>query len=404
MLTKQPVGAVIGLVLCSLPTAAQQTAPTYPNSPLLRPQRMPANNTPAASSNAPSLDRSYNLATIGTRPNPYSSLGMTNDPYRSNYPTRPAIMPYNPPAVSGGVPLLGGWGGGFIPNSMGYGFGLMGIADYTRASGQYWNDIQSARMSREQTRQEELVTQRKRVEWEMEYEKLRPTAAKMRAQAQIDDLNWARNDPPNTEIWSGTTFNVLLQSILRAPNPLAGPNIALSQQILRGLNLRDKSARGNLSLTKDQGKIEWPDALLEKPFDETRNGFTSRYEQAMKSLQYGQVPERSLILEMRADVKAMDDKLVAMVGDFSPMQFIEARRILRELNETMVAMSNPRTVRAAAQDWRKNIRNVADLVNYCMQNGLEFGPAMSPNDFASYTAAYFPLRSYERALHSEAVK
>jgi hypothetical protein len=232
----------------------------------------------------------------------------------------------------------------------------------------------------------------------MDYEKLRPTSIKMRDKARIDDLDWARNDPPNTQIWSGDTFNILLRSILTSSSPSRGPNIPLDPNVVNGLNLRDKSARGNLSLTKDDGKFEWPDALLEKPFDDLRTDFEKKFETAMKSVRYGERPERTLLRELRSDLDRMDAKLAQLVGEFSPTEFIDARRKIRTLTDTMRAMNDTLTVRAGSGQWRRSVRTVADLVDYMMRNGLEFGPAVTPTDFSAYSAAYYPLRNYERIL------
>jgi hypothetical protein len=55
-------------------------------------------------------------------------------------------------------------------------------------------------------------------------------------------------------------------------------------------------------------------------------------------------------------------------------------------------------VRSLQSSWRENVRTVAELVAHCMKNGLEFGPAVAPGDHASYTAAYFAMRNYERGI------
>jgi hypothetical protein len=387
--------AALAAAMLTPPTPAQQ--PPFPTAPMV----LQPSETEATANKTQPPQPSYNYGVLGRGQSRIPLDARGYDPSTRSISTAPAITINNtaPQGGGGGTPFMGGIGGwgGVMPNSMGYGYALQGMADYTRASGQYWNDIESARMSREKSRQEEFNTQRARLQYEMDYEKLRPTSIKMRDKARIDDLDWARNDPPNTQIWSGETFNMLLRSILTSSAPSSGPNISLEQNMVNGLNLRDKSARGNLSLAKDD-KFEWPDALLEKPFDDMRSDFDRKYATAMKSVRYGERPDRTLLRELRADLDSMDAKLVQMVGDYSPTEFIDARRKIRTLTDTMRAMGNALTVKASATDWRRNVRTVADLVDYMSKNGLEFGPAVTPTDFSAYSAAYFPIRNFERGL------
>jgi hypothetical protein len=300
-----------------------------------------------------------------------------------------------------------GFGYGFGYPGFGYGFGfpgygsygdtLQGIASVTAATGQYYQDIQQARITREQSRQMALDTQRKQIEFEMWYETVRPTAPKMLKQEQATDLDWARNHAQNTEIWSGRTLNVLLRSILKSPNPLQGPNIPLDERILRGLNLTDGTTRANLSLTKDEGKIIWPEALAAESFDEVRDRFTKNFEEATRMVQSSGPPPRALMNSLRKDLKTLDEKLDDQVRDLAPSRYIESRRLLNQLTTNIRGLSDPRVVKALHSDWRKNVRNVSDLVGYLMKNGLEFGPAVA-GDESSYTAAYWAIRNYERAV------
>lgn len=380
---------------------AQMTPPTPqpPGSPVSGWPRTPSVYTPSAPSDR---QLSTNTAVIGGAnrgmANSYNPSGGSS---QSDIP-RVAIEPVRVQQSSGGgggggMGMGMGMGWGYMPNSMGYGFGMMGIADYTRASGQYWNDIESARMSREVVRQMQIDTQRKRMQWEMEYEKLRPTAPKMRDAERATDLDWARNDPPKSEIWSGRSLNVLLRSIFNSPAPAGGPRIYLEPSTIRGLNLTDQTTRGNLSLAKDEGKIDWTDALMESAFDADRDAFSKNFEKAMRGVNEGTPPDRAQVQELRAGLKRIDEKLEDMVRDLPPSRYIESRRLINRLNDQLRGLSNPRVVRSSNQ-WRKSVSTVADLVEYCLKNGLQFGPATASGDEPAYTAAYYAIRAYERGV------
>src|SRR5262249_52340704 len=155
---------------------------------------------------------------------------------------------------------------------------LQGTADLTVATGQYWKDIEAARITREQSRQMSLETQRQQIQFEMDYERLKMDSARA---ARINQRNAlleiARTDPPMTEVWSGQTLNILLSSVLNNSTPTTGPRIPLEEDTLRGLNLIDKSSRANVSLAKDEGKISWPTALQDEVYDAPRDHFSKLF-------------------------------------------------------------------------------------------------------------------------------
>ncbi len=167
---------------------------------------------------------------------------------------------------------------------------LQGLASLTQAQGDYWKSIESARITREQSRQMSLDTAKQRVETERWYEATRPTASSMMARERSNDLKWARNYAQNTEIWYGNTLNVLLNSILNTPNPMRGPNIYLDDSTLKGLNLVSKSSNGNLALAKEDGNISWTEALQDAAFDEPRDRFSTNFKTAIRSAQMGNQP------------------------------------------------------------------------------------------------------------------
>jgi hypothetical protein len=295
----------------------------------------------------------------------------------------------------GGYPMWGGQG-------MGVGFAFQGVASMTQAAGQYQTDIQQARILREQSRQAGIETARQRMQFEMEYEAARPTYQKERNKQLEAELTMARGDPTRNEIWSGRPLNALFRSIFSMPNPTRGPNVPLQESIVRGLNLTDRSTSGTLSLAKDEGKIAWTEALDEADFDDVRDRFSKNFAKATKAASYGEVADRMTLRELRDDLKTMNTKLEEKVSDISPSRFIEARRLLRNLNDNVRGLSDPRLAKAGNNAWRSSIRNVADLVEHCLKNGLEFGPTSAPGDEAAYTAAFFAIRSYERALQATA--
>jgi hypothetical protein len=291
-----------------------------------------------------------------------------------------------------------GYYGAYGPYSgLGSGGVLQGQAAKIDATGQYYKDIQQASMTREKVRQESLVTQKQRMQAEMDYEDLRKRRYKQEmSNERFAILDRARRFPTDDEIWSGKTLNILLKSVMMAPSQGPGPNIPLSQSTLRGLNLTATGTNGNLGMAKDAGKIDWTDALMETPFDDARKRFSSKFEIAMKDILAGQKPDRGVILDLKADHKALCATLDDRIADLSPDDYNRSRRRLNELKVAVDGLSDRRAIRSFDSAWRKDVRNVAELVSYCKNNGVEFGSATADGDRACYQSTYFSLRTYER--------
>jgi len=293
----------------------------------------------------------------------------------------------------GGYP--GGYGYPYRQSAMnGY---LTGVASVTQATGQYWNDIEQARITREKANQATYDTAKKRVETEMWYESLKPKTQDLIDNEVRNDLERARRDPPQTEIWSGKSLNSLLNNVLKSPRPTAGPNIPLSEDILRGLNLVDRSSRGNLSMAKDEGKIAWPVGLQDEAFDGPRDHFTKLFGQAMSVVNSGDMPDIKLLRELRKDIKEMESTLEDQIETIAMGNYLSGKRVLTQLKQQVAGMSDPAVVKSS-RSWRNEVRTVADLVGLCAGKGMEFGASATPGDERAYQAAYYSMRNYEREL------
>jgi hypothetical protein len=166
---------------------------------------------------------------------------------------------------------------------------------------------------------------------------------------------------------------------------------------MAGINFTDKTSRGNVSMVKDEGKIEWTEALGYKAFDESRENFQKNFNSAVSSIRGGTTPNRDLMAALRKDLRALEDDLTAEVGNLTPGEFTTSRRLINQLKETVTGLGNPRLARQFGGS-KKVLSTVAEVVEHLMKNGLEFGPAMSSSDEQAYSAFYFYLRNYERGV------
>src|SRR5262245_37348521 len=127
--------------------------------------------------------------------------------------TAPVVVPapvYGYGGYGGGLGW-GGWGTQWMQNPYeGY---LNGAANMTMANAQYQLTIQQAKQQQAVARRSALQTRRATME-ERQYElSLRPDPEQIRQDDMKRSLERSRNNPPLTDIWSGTALNDLLRTI-----------------------------------------------------------------------------------------------------------------------------------------------------------------------------------------------
>jgi hypothetical protein len=376
-----------------LGSAAQQLPPNLYGYNPASPSGYGAPQGPAAAGTRP-FDP-YALSTAPTY-NPYTagSAGMSNSPYSlsttpSSNQSIPPIFPYGP-----------GYGEGMIGAGPGVGYGtaLQGLASYTQAAGRYWIDIQQARMTREQVYQMQIETARRRIQFEAWYETVRPTSAKMIENERISEIDRARKDASDGEITSGRALNALLGSIKRYGKYDTGPTIPLDDSILKQLNLSGGASTGNVGMLKDDVKLNWPEALQDPGYDESRKQLTRKLREAVGMAKDGDPITPALLKDIRNLYASINNKFSeAGQDDVSAQQYMEARRFLTQLNSSISALRDPNVSKYFNNTWNAKGHNVKELVDHMTREGLTFAPA-APGQEAAYRAMYPALRAFEAAL------
>jgi hypothetical protein len=83
----------------------------------------------------------------------------------------------------------------------------------------------------------------------------------------------------------------------------------------------------------------------------------------------------------------------------SPTDYIVAQRYLRQVGDAITALEDPNVVNFFNQNWTARGRNVAELVKYMTDNGLDFAPAV-PGQEGAYRAMYNALSAFDSSMPS----
>ncbi len=304
----------------------------------------------------------------------------------------------NPYLYGGGYGYggYGGYGGGYYPGQVGG--ALQGVAAVTSANANYQGTIQNARLQQSYANQSKLDYRRKAIE-EWQYEKqfeLSPEDIKAKEDAQA--LRRARSDPPNVEIWAGTSINVIVRSVQRMQlGGLRGPQVPLDSNVTRHVNLTDGTTGGNVGLIRDGKPPIWPLVLKTKDFEEDRKKIDKLTQTAVQQARSGRVGDDTLFSLIDASNK-LRDKIDAAVMTLTPTAWVQASRFANELKGTIKALQDPNVAKQFNGQWSVQASNVGELVDQLTRQGLKIAPA-APGDEPYYTSLFNSLISYDMGLN-----
>ncbi len=297
----------------------------------------------------------------------------------------------------------------------GYGYGMMntqwmmnpyqgylqGAADLTRANAEYYRTIQQAKLSREEARRSYLQTRRATIEeadWEREQ---MPDPEKIRQQALERELTHARVRPPLTDIWTARSLNALLRnSIAIQSEGVKAPTVPLNEDIVKHINVTASTAHGNVGLLKNNGgDLEWPEPLNRSIFKDDREKIDRLMRSTYTTLKSNNPPRDATVSDLQDAYERMWDTLKGHLKDkdFSSDDYLEAKRYLEDIKETLKALKDPSVKNHFNENWEPKAKNVAELVLFMREKGLQFAPA-TEHDLPAYVSLYNALVAFDAGL------
>jgi hypothetical protein len=301
------------------------------------------------------------------------------------------------------------------PNPYGYGFNydpyggyLQGAASVIGSLGHYYVQSQQANLLKEQVRAAQMENRRRLFD-EWLYERANtPTRQDELERTFKEDLRYTRFNPDKNEIWSGRALNVVLDDLKRIDRSRAsGGNATVEENILKKINLTSGKGNANLGVLKNEGKIDWPAALLDNQQLAQEGAELRRQIQTLATKAYNEVRDNrrsdpGTVREIKESIKRLDNMLRNNVGSIEFGQYVDAKNYLKQLNDAVTLLTS-----ANASDYVNgkfslaNLKNntVAEIVKYMADNGLEFAPAVD-GDREAYTALHRALANYDIAANS----
>lgn len=281
-----------------------------------------------------------------------------------------------------------------VSNAFSAGSYLQGAASVIDAQGQFMVARQESNLLREQVRAAELENRRRVFEQDMYERANTPTLEELRELRRQQEFWRSWNDPPLTEIWSGTALNNLLTAVQRARSDqgFQGPKVPLNAEIIQRINVTSGATPASLGPFRNADDLRWPQPLLQEKFGKERAEIDKLAPQVVKQLAAGEA-DGAAIDKLNDAIARLRSLLRENVREMSSTDYIQSLRHVNQLAESARAMRNPAAVKLPTLA----ATSVGELVDQMTQKGLRFARATIGEE-ASYTALHRDLATYSAGL------
>jgi hypothetical protein len=200
-------------------------------------------------------------------------------------------------------------------------------------------------------------------------------------------------EPPPSLIWSGRALNQKLPDLQAVRK---GPEIVLPPDVLRHVNVMREGGKGSLAVVRNGARLEWPLALRHDDFQAARKRIDTLLPRAIEKVRKRQPVSTRDLAEA---VKQLNATLDQKADDLAPSSFIESKRFLRQVAQTVLALGEPdahERLKAPGEIVAKG-KTVASLVAFMKERKLQFAPAAAGGEKA-YASLY---KAFARYLNAE---
>jgi hypothetical protein len=298
----------------------------------------------------------------------------------------PSFSPYAPPWWNFQTPM---------------GSYLSGASDVINSQANFMISKQQANLIQQQAEQARVDTRRKQYEqWQWERSQA-PTLEDVRQEAYMENLRRARNNPPDTEIWSGAALNTLLGTIQRtsAANGIQGPTVPIDESIVKQINVTTgatNTTSGSIGMLRG-GKLDWPAALRAETFSAHRGQIDQSVADAVNQIMASGQANADTVSSLTRAVTGLRSDLRAQIAEISTADYVRALRYINGLRDATGQLTSPSAANYLSGRFQPRASTVGELVDQMTQNGVRFAPATPGNENA-YSALYQSLIAYDAGL------
>jgi hypothetical protein len=316
--------------------------------------------------------------------NPYSPAGLGGNPYTPSLGTGLLnSLGYSPYALSPGV---------------GYGVSLMGQAEVMKSYGTVITSQEQARSLREKANQDKLDTQKKAFDLAMYIKANTPTYTQEQAAIAKQTLKRIQSLSLPGEVANGKSLNYLLDDLRKFPNKkIALEALPISESQLTRVNVT-KSDYG-VGLLRDGNRLNWPIALRNLMTNNKRQDLDKQIKAIVEDAYRGRLDANAL-KDVRNEMEKITSELVSKCNEIPGPQYVDAKGFLFDFDRSVKALEKGEArVQADFQKFIDGGKSIQQVVDYMVNNGLKFGPAMA-EDEAAYRTVHAMLSRFDIEMNT----
>lgn len=201
----------------------------------------------------------------------------------------------------------------------------------------------------------------------------------------------------STGAGSASDLNRLLDDLKASPSR-SGPDVALSEEVVRHIHLSPSTSTGNAELLQIG---PWPELLQRSAFQDERGQIEAFIPELARQARAGSVQAADLE-NLAETVNDMRLRLAGLIRDVPAPPYIRAKRFLVNLQDVVKVLGQPDAVsHFNPMIETPRAKSVRELVQYMIKHDLRFAQARA-GDEAAYRTFYRALASYEASAKLQA--
>ena len=348
----------------------------------------------AAAARAAAQGPLFNPSMFPGQQNPYSPV------QPGQFPGAGATNPYNP-VLPGSSPYDQiGYGNPYVPY-LDAGGVLRGQADVMRAYGNVITSQEQARLMREQALQARLDTKKRAHDLDLYIKATTPTYTEIQAKIAKMTLRRIQTNSSEPEIVNGKALNLLLDDLRKYPGKRAAIEpFPLSEETLNHLNVT--KGYNSLGILRNGGELSWPIVFQELfPADQLKL-IDTQAKTLVRNAEKGKV-DVNILKDMRTEIDRIREQLSKKVNEIPTTQYLEGKRFLNDFDDARAALERGEAMtQVSFQKWATGGKQMQQLVDYMILNGLKFTTATQGDEFA-YRAVYSGMAALDVAVNAAMV-
>lgn len=282
-----------------------------------------------------------------------------------------------------------------------YGSYLSGASDVINSQANFIVSKAQANVIQQQAEQARVDTRRKQYDqWKWERSQAQ-TLQEVRQDAYMQQLDRARSNPPQSEIWSGYSLNYLLSAIQHneSVNGVRGPTVPVEENTVKHINVTTgttDTTAGSIGMVKN-GKLEWTGALADERFSETRGRIDQLVADAVNQVKSVGKAEAGTVNSLNQAATQLRADVRAQVAEISSSDYTRAVAFINELRNAIGQLSSANAATYLNGTMQPRGSTVGEVVEQMTQKGLKFAPA-TPGQENYYSALYQAFLAYDAGL------